>query len=308
MTAAPPAHLSPGAAAYLRDPDVLAYPSDWTDPWDVHSVREIAHPLWSSINETLDFHYEVIEERIGGVPCERIRALEAPRADVVVLHFHGGMYCLGIPEIDRVLNAPVSLGTGLDVLSVDYRLAPEHPFPAAVDDAVAVWRSLADQGIDVIAMGESAGGGLAAAATLRARAVGLPPPAALVLVSPMLDLTGASDTFRTRRSVDPDYGHDPEILLAPGRAYAGSVPLDHPLISPLHAELTGMPPTLVHVGGREVLLGDSARFVRRARRAGVEATLHVVDGGWHNSPIWYGVPEADAAIAEITGFMTKAVS
>ena len=159
MTAAPPAHLSPGAAAYLRDPDVLAYPSDWTDPWDVHSVREIAHPLWSSINETLDFHYEVIEERIGGVPCERIRALEAPRADVVVLHFHGGMYCLGIPEIDRVLNAPVSLGTGLDVLSVDYRLAPEHPFPAAVDDAVAVWRSLADQGIDVIAMGESAGGG-----------------------------------------------------------------------------------------------------------------------------------------------------
>ena len=127
MTVPPPTHLSPGAARYLRQPDVLAYPADWTDPWDVHSVREIAHPLWSSINETLDFSYEVVEERIGGVPCERIRAVET-RSKVVVLHLHGGMYCLGTPEIDRVLNAPVSLGSGLDVLSVDYRLAPEHPF------------------------------------------------------------------------------------------------------------------------------------------------------------------------------------
>lgn len=304
MTVPPPTHLSPGAARYLRQPDVLVYPADWTDPWDVHSVREIAHPLWSSINETLDFSYEVVEERIGGVPCERIRAVEA-RSKVVVLHLHGGMYCLGTPEIDRVLNAPVSLGSGLDVLSVDYRLAPEHPFPAPLDDIVAVWMGLVDQGLDVILLGESAGGGLAAAAALRAQTAGLPMPLGIVLISPMLDLTGASDTFQTNLAVDPDYGHDPDILLAPGRAYAGSTPLDHPLISPLFAELAGLPPMLVHVGGREVLLGDSARFVRRARMAGVEASLHVVDGGWHNSPIWYGVPEADAAISEIVGFMTK---
>ena len=307
MTLAPPAHLSPAAAAYLRDPDVLDYPADWTDPWDVHGVREVAHPLWSSMNDELDFPYTVTDERIADVSCERIRTDDPGPSDTVLLHFHGGMYCLGSPEIDRVLNAPLSRATGLDTISVDYRLAPEHPFPAAIDDGLAVWAALADRGTRVVVIGESAGGGLAAATALRARAEGLPAPLALVLISPMLDLTGASDTYTTLTAVDPDYGHDPEILLGPARAYAGDTPLDHPLISPVYADLAGLPPTLVHVGGREILLGDSTRFVQNARAADVDATLHVLDGGWHNSPIWYGVPEADHAIAAIAAFICGAL-
>lgn len=304
MTIAPPAHLSPAAVAYLRNPDVLAYPTDWTDAWDVQAVREIAHPLWSGMNDLLDFAYECTEEPIGGVPCERISTSAAAAADTVILHLHGGMYCLGTPEIDRVLNAPLSRATGLDVVSVDYRLAPEHPFPGALDDVMAVWEALA-AGRRLVVMGESAGGGLAAAAAVRARDLGLAPAAALVLISPMLDLTGNSDTYTTLRLADPDYGVDAEFLLAPGQAYAGDTPLDHPLISPVFADLAGLPPTLVHVGGREVLLGDSTRFVQSARKAGVDAALHILDGGWHNSPIWYGVAEADAAIAEISQFIGR---
>ena len=305
MTFAPPKHLSEAAGAYLRDPDVLEYPTDWTDAWDVHTLREISHPLWSTINQVLDFPYTIAEESVGGVAIERISATEQPRTDIVILHFHGGMYCLGTPEIDRVLNAPMARATGMDVVSVDYRLAPEHPFPAAVDDALAVWQALTNDGTRIIVLGESAGGGLAAAATIAARDHGLPAATALLMISPMLDLTGASDSYRTLAEADPDYGHDIEILLAPGRAYAAGTPLDHPLVSPMYADLQHLPPTLIHVGTREVLFGDAARFARSARRAGSPVALHALDGGWHNSPIWYGVPEADAAIADFAAFIEK---
>lgn len=307
MNLAPPSHLSPAAAAYLLDPDVLDYPTDWTDPWDVHAIREVAHPLWSSMNDVLDFPYTVIDDIVAGVPCERIRGGESESADTVVLHLHGGMYCLGTPEIDRVFNAPLSRATGLDVVSVDYRLAPEHPFPAALDDTLAVWATLANAGRRLVVVGESAGGGLAAAAALRARDDGLTMAAALVLISPMLDLTGASDTYATLTAADPDYGTDPKILLGPARAYAGDTSLEHPLVSPLFADLVGLPPTLVHVGNREVLFGDSARFVQRARAAGCDVDMHVLDGGWHNSPMWFGIPEADRAINDIASFINKAV-
>jgi acetyl esterase/lipase len=305
MTFAPPSHLSEAASAYLRDPDVLEYATDWTDAWDVHTMREIAHPLWSAINQVLDFHYTVTEELVGGVVTERISAAEQPRTDTVILHFHGGMYCLGTPEIDRVLNAPMARATGMDVVSVDYRLAPEHPFPAAITDALAVWKALTDDGIRIIVLGESAGGGLAAAATIAARDHGLPAADALLMISPMLDLKGTSDSYHTLADADPDYGHDIEILLAPGRAYAAETPLDHPLVSPMYADLHHLPPTLIHVGTREVLFGDAARFARAARRAGNSVALHALDGGWHNSPIWYGVPEADAAIADFAAFIQK---
>ncbi len=304
MTIAPPPHLSASAGAYLRDPDVLEYPIDWNDAWDVQAVREIAHPLWSGMNGTLDFPFGCNDESLGGVPCERIRTNHSSQS-AVILHLHGGMYCLGTPEIDRVLNAPLSKATGLDVVSVDYRLAPEYPFPGAIDDVMAVWRALTTTNRQLIVVGESAGGGLAAAAVVRSRELGLPRAAALVLISPMLDLTGRSDSHTTLRAADPDYGHDPQILLGPGRAYAAGTPLNHPLLSPVYADLSELPPTLVHVGGREVLLGDAVRFVRAARQAGSSTALHVLDGGWHNSPLWYGVPEADAAIADIGAFITQ---
>lgn len=303
---APPAHLSAGAQEYLCDPDVLEYPIDWSDPWSVQEFREVAHPRWSGFNELIDFDYSVRAECVSGVPVERI-SVGRPADDLALLHFHGGMYCSGTPEIDRVLNAPIARATGVEVISPDYRLAPEHPFPAAIDDAVAVYRSLVEQGRRVAVYGESAGGGLAAACTLAIRDAGLPSPAALGMISPMLDLTGSSDTYLTLAPVDPDY-FDTSTLLEPAAVYAGDAPLDHPLVSPLFADLTGLPPTLIQVGNREVLLGDSTRFARAARSAGASVEVHILDGGWHNYPVWYGVPEADEAVAAMATFLRSSLT
>lgn len=300
MTFAPPPHLSPAAAAYLRQPDVLDYP-DWSDETAVAAFREVAHPLWASMNEGITVDYTVVEDDIAGVPVTRITS-GAPRTNTVVVHLHGGMYCVGNPEIDHCINAPLAHLTGAEVVSVDYRLAPGHPFPAALDDAVAVHRALADSGATTVLYGESAGGGLALATCLALRDGGAQIPKRLALLSPMLDLTGGSDTYRTLASVDPDYG-DTSALLEPARAYAAATPLDHPMISPLFAPLHDLPPTLVQVGGREVLLGDSARFAQKARRAGTSVELHVLDGGWHNYPIWAGVPEAAAAQQDLAMFL-----
>ena len=302
----PPAHLSAGAVEYLADPDVLSYPDDWTDPWTVHTFREITDALWTSSSAALDFDYRVVDDVVAGVPVERVSVGE-PRSGAVIVHLHGGMYCLGSPAIDHVLNAPLARATGIEVVSVDYRVAPEHPFPAALDDVVAVHRSLVADGCATVLVGESAGGGLAAATAIALRDAGATPPTRLALVSPMLDLTGASDTYRTLAPVDPDYG-DTRVLLDPGAAYADSTPLDHPLLSPVFADLAGLPETLVQVGNREVLLGDSTRFTRAARGAGVTVDLHVLDGGWHNYPIWYGVPEADRAVAALADFLATGLA
>lgn len=305
MTTAPPPHLSDGARAYLLEPDVIEFP-EWTDPWSVQEFREIAHPLWSGMNDALDFEYAVAHDCIAGVAVERV-TVGRPARRGVLLHFHGGMYCAGTPEIDRVLNAPIARATGMEVVSVDYRLAPEHPFPAAVDDALAVYSALVDDGRSVAVFGESAGGGLAVACALAVRDQGLPMPAALALISPMLDLTGSSDSYRSLAAVDPDYG-DTRALLEPAAAYAAGADLNHPLLSPVYADATGLPPVLIQVGNREVLLGDSTRFARIAREAGIAVDLEVLDGGWHNYPIWYGVPEADAAVASLARFLSGGVS
>lgn len=301
MTAPPPPHLSPAAQRYLNHPDKLDYPDDWTDPWTVQAFRDVADPLWASMNDGIDFDYRAERDVIGGVSVLRV-GVGRPRSGQAIVHFHGGMYCAGTPEIDNVINAPLARATGIEVVSVDYRLAPEYPFPAAVDDALAVHQALATAGVRTVTYGESAGGGLAAACAVALRNQGLPLPERLALLSPMLDLTGSSDTFRTLAPVDPDYG-DPANLLDPARAYAAGASLDHPLLSPLHANLAGLPPTLIQVGNREVLLGDSARFVRRARAAGLSVDFEVLDGGWHNYPIWHGVPEADQAVASLARFL-----
>ena len=299
----PPQHLSEAAQGYLANPDVMDYPADWTDPWMVQAFRDVADPLWAGMNDTIEFDYTVVDDKIAGVAVQRI-SVGTPAANQAIVHFHGGMYCVGTPEIDHCLNAPLAKATGREVISVDYRLAPEHPFPAAIDDAVAVHRAIADSGTATVMYGESAGGGLAAACAIALRDVGAQLPSRLALLSPMLDLTGGSDTYQTLAPVDIDYSNT-EHLLAPGRAYAADTPLDNPLVSPVFAELAGLPPTLVQVGNREVLLGDSTRFARAARSAGVTVDLHVLDGGWHNYPVWHGVAEADTGVTDLAKFLSR---
>ena len=238
---------------------------------------------------------------IAGISCERSvpSNISSP---ATVLYLHGGSYSAGSLVSHRALCARMAVAAGCEVIAVDYRLAPEHPFPAGLDDAAAVWRQLLDEGIrpeDMIVAGDSAGGGLTTALLLRLRDEGVAMPAGGVLLSPRLDLTLQGASMTQRAEDDPMLTE--AALAEAAQAYADE--LAHPLASPLFADLAGLPPLLVLVGTAEVLLDDSTRFADRARAAGVEVDLDVEEGLIHVWPFLDGVPEAAAAMERIAGWI-----
>jgi epsilon-lactone hydrolase len=213
----------------------------------------------------------------GGVPGEWV---SAPGADSGrnVLYLHGGGYTIGSIKTHRCLAGWVSRAAKARVLIIDYRLAPEHPFPAAVDDSLAAYRFMLDSGVNparTVVAGDSAGGGLAVAALLAIRDAKLPLPAAAVCLSPWVDMEGTGESMKTKADVDPMVGPN---LADMAKAYLGGKDLRTPLASPLYADLKGLPPMLIQVGTAEVLLDDSSRLAQRAREAGVE----VVYEPWEN--------------------------
>ncbi len=206
----------------------------------------------------------------NGVPAEWITA---PAADTgrSVLYLHGGGYTIGSIKTHRCLAGWISRAAQARVLLIDYRLAPENPFPAAVDDAVAAWRFMLDSGVKpsrAVVGGDSAGGGLAVATLLAIRDASLPLPAAGVCLSPWVDLEGTGESMKTKADVDPMVGSGNLADMA--SAYLGGRDPKTPLASPLYADLRGLPPLLIQVGTAEVLLDDSSRLAERARKAGVE--------------------------------------
>jgi acetyl esterase/lipase len=209
----------------------------------------------------------------GGVPAEWVSAPEATPW-VTLCYFHGGAYNAGSPATHRGLLSRVSRRSGARVLSVDYRLAPEHPFPAALDDALTAYRWLVGVGVDparIVVGGDSAGGGLATAILVGLREAGDPLPAAAVLVSPWADLAMTGETLVTKASDDPWI--DPTEMPRAAAAYLGEEPATNPLASPLYADLGGLPPFLIQVGTAEVLLDDARRLAARLRDAGTEVIL-----------------------------------
>lgn len=234
---------------------------------------------------------------------------EDPFAGVerVVLHLHGGVYCLGSSATHRGLGARLSEQARAAVLLPDYRLAPEHPFPAALDDALAAYRwLLEDLGVPparIAVTGDSAGGGLGASLLVRARELGLPQPACFVGLSPWTDLTGSGPSIVELADRDPWL--PAELAVRAAEAYAGQTPLDDPAVSPLYADLTGLPPVLVHVGGDEILLDDAVRFVEACRAHGVDASVGRFPGLWHIFAIFPGIPEARHSLREIGGFIRR---
>lgn len=223
----------------------------------------------------------------------------------IIYYLHGGAYTFGSMDTYRDFLGWLVRRTHARALWLDYRLAPECPFPAAVDDALAGYRWLLEQGADpqrIIFAGDSAGGGLALATMLATRDAGLPLPAGATLLSPWTDLTGESATAKTRAAADP-------MLRGAGVANAGKYylagadPRD-PLASPLFADLRDLPPLLIHVGDAEVLLDDSRLLAERAQHAGVAVTLRVWPGMFHVFPIFPTLlPEAHAAAQEIASFI-----
>lgn len=211
----------------------------------------------------------------GGVRLlGELLTVDDARPDVVVLYLHGGGYEIGSPRSHRRLAAMVCRSARADGLLVDYRLAPEDPCPAAVDDAVDACRHLQRDGRRVIIAGDSAGGGLALATLLVLRYAGDPLPAAAVLLAPWVDLTCSGPSMRTR--ADRDFILDEAGLRAAAASYAGDRPLDDPVVSPLFADLSGLPPLLVEVGDDDMLLDDATRLAERSVAAGVDTTLEVV--------------------------------
>jgi monoterpene epsilon-lactone hydrolase len=239
----------------------------------------------------------------GGVPAEWIVAPNAA-PDRVILYLHGGGYVMGSINTHRAMVARISRAAQARVLALDYRLAPEHPCPAAIDDATAAYRWLLKQGYQpnkIVIAGDSAGGGLTFATLIALRDAKTPLPAAAVPISPWTDLAGTGESIKTRAAVDPMVGG--EGLSPMGKQYAGSRDLKDPMASPLYADLHGLPPLLIHVGDAEILLDDSTRIAERAKAAGVDVTLEVWPEMVH---VWHVfakiLPEAQQAIDRVGEF------
>lgn len=246
---------------------------------------------------------------IDGIPSEWVE----PRSgggDVAVLYLHGGAFCSGSPVTHRHLVGRISHLTGASVLVPDYRLAPEHPFPAALDDAVACYLHLLSRGYSprrIVIAGDSAGGNLTLSLLVRLRDSGVELPAAAVCLSPVVDLARTDE--ETRRADAERAPNDPMIRMSfvtpmVEEYVRGHDPTD-PLISPLFAELGGLPPILVQAGGSELLLTDARSFTERARAAGSDITLEVYPGMWHVWQIFVPyLPEARKAVASIARFVS----
>jgi epsilon-lactone hydrolase len=241
-------------------------------------------------------------ETIAQVPCLWVEDESDPDQHMV-LYIHGGGLIAGSPVTHREFASRLVKRTRRRVLLVDYRLAPEHPFPAALDDVLAVYTGLIGRtrARDIALGGESSGAGLGLAALVALRNQGLALPAAAFFISGHFDMTLSGDSMESRREVDPFTSR--ESLERAVRWYANGADCRLPLISPVFAELGGLPPILLQVGDDEILLSDSVRVAEGIRRAGGRVALRVWDAMWHNWPMYVGLPEADGALVEIADFL-----
>jgi acetyl esterase/lipase len=298
-----PDWLSGQARAILEEPPGVIEALDLGDPAFLAELRKALDEDGVAILAELELEHELESVELAGVRCEWMRTPATTDEERVLIHFHGGGYVGGTPRSSASMVLPIAHAAGVPALSVDYRLAPEHPYPAAVDDTVAVFREVLKSrpASRIGVFGESAGGGLTAATLLALRDAGHPLPAAAAIVSPMADLAGASDTRESLREFDPLLTWE-KSLAAAAAAYVGDRDPRDPGISPVYADLHGLPPLLIHSGAREVLLGDALRLARTARRAGVDVTLDVWDGLWHVFHAIPSLPEAREACAEIGEF------
>jgi acetyl esterase/lipase len=254
---------------------------------DVAEQRAVFHEMVASIPLAADV--STTPGKVGGVP---VVTVETPGHDpsVAVLYFHGGAYALGSAADGAGLAADVGRGVGARVVSADYRLAPENRFPAAVDDAVAAYRGLLDQGMPgerIAFVGESAGGGLAVAALVAARDAGLPQPASAAVFSPWADLTVSGASTVSKAAVDPAL--TPAGLRTRAGDYLNGADPAAPLASPVFADLTGLAPLLIQVGSHEILLDDALGLAARAAADDVRVDLQV----------WPGVPHVFQSFAAL---------
>jgi acetyl esterase/lipase len=269
---------------------------------DVATLRAAFNELMARVPVPADVQHR--PTTIGGVDAIEV-TVQGKDADNVILYFHGGVYVIGTAAASVPLVSDLARRTGAKGVTVDYRLGPEHPYPAAVEDAQAAYEGLLGQGVEpgqIALAGESAGGGLAVATLLALRAAGTPLPCCAFLMSPYADLTLSGQSLAEKQAVDPVL--TPEGLRVRVPDYvAGADPSD-PLISPVFGDLSGLPPLLIQVGSREVLLSDAVRLAGRAAADDVPVTLEVTAGVPH---VFQGfaalLDEAGAALDRARDFL-----
>jgi monoterpene epsilon-lactone hydrolase len=267
--------------------------------------------LRAAFNETMKYvpvADDVVQKptTIGGVDAVEVTIRDADSTNVV-LYFHGGVYVIGSAAASVPLASELARRAGSKAVTVDYRLAPEHPYPAAVEDARAAYEGLLGQGVDprkIALAGESAGGGLAVAMLVALRDRGLPLPGCAFLMSPYVDLTLSGETLLTKQEDDPILTPNGVRLRVPDYV-DGADPAD-PLISPVFADLRGLPPLLIQVGSHEILLSDALRLAATAATADVQVTLDVTPGVPH---VFQGfaaaLDEGDAALDRAAAFLKE---
>ena len=270
-----------------------------------HDGLREAYDRFLTTNFPLPEKIEAVEDELGDVKAFRVAATDAPRGNVV-LHFHGGGYLIGSAKGSLEYASRLAATVGGACYTVDYRLAPEHPYPAAIDDAISAYRALLARGIpasSILVSGESAGGGLAVALALALRTAGDPLPAAILAVAPFTDLTVSGPSIRAFNGDDPAANRD--LLTFMGASYfQGHEPTD-PLVSPLFGDLSGLPPLFVTATQGEVLLSDTTRLAERAEKAGVDVTLRVVEDSVHVYTIFPFLPETQSTMAEVAAWAQR---
>jgi monoterpene epsilon-lactone hydrolase len=238
---------------------------------------------------------------LGGVAAFQVTTSDEDPIGTI-LHFHGGCYAIGGADTSVNLMADVSRRTSTRVISLDYRLAPEHPYPAATDDALTAYRALLESGVaasSIAFVGESAGAGLAMATLLGARDTGLPQPSSGVLLSPWVDLTQSGESLSTKADVDPSMTGT--ALRIRAESYLGDVDPRGAYASPIFANLHGVAPLLIQVGSHEVLLDDAVRLAAKAATNDVNVILDVVAGGFHMFQAFAAALEEGAAALDRVG-------
>jgi salicylate hydroxylase len=264
-----------------------------------HDGLREAYDRFLTTNFPVPEGVSAVEDELGDVKAWRVAALDAARGNVV-LHFHGGGYLIGSAKGSLEYASRLAAAVEGTCYTAEYRLAPEHPYPAAIDDAISAYRALLSRGIpasSILLSGESAGGGLALALALALRTAGDPLPAGILAVAPFTDLTLSGASVRTFNGDDPAANRD--LLTFMGASYfQGHEPTD-PLVSPLFGDLTGLPPLFVTATQGESLLDDTTRLAERAEKAGVDVTLRLVEDSVHVYTIFPFLPETRSTMEEV---------
>ncbi len=305
-----PSTVSPQMAKLISEPAGPRHAPQSTQEWKAVVQAAAAKDLARIAELKKQFAVKVEAVRLGGVPCYVVTPAQLPERNRhrVLLNFHGGAYVFG-PGESGTLEAIVMAGFGhMKVISVDYRMPPDHPYPAAMDDAMAVWKELArrEKPANMGVFGTSTGGGMTLALIQRIKEEGQPLPAAIAPGTPWSDLTETGDTYFTNAGVDNVLVAYEPLLSAAARLYAHGRDLKDPHLSPIYGDFHGFPPTILTSGTRDLFLSNTVRVHRKLREAGVEAVLEVYEGQSHAQYLADSTtPESKEAFEEIARFFDR---